>query len=130
MCLQAGRFSHLESERKAELRPILETANQVKEDFRQEASVPKVSSSLEQVTTRAEDLGAEFRQNVAFMRQTLPEAAVAQPTPVQPGAVPISAHQAEETPKVEVTLLLFVRAKFAELSAEIARVVDSADNTS
>ena len=88
-----GRFSRLEPEHKAEPRPVLETANQVKEDFRQEASVPKVSSSSEQVTTQAEDLGAEFRQNVA-MRQTLPEAAVPQPTPVQPRAVPISAHQA------------------------------------
>ena len=39
------QFFHLESECKAEPPPILETANRVKTDFRQEASVPKVSSS-------------------------------------------------------------------------------------
>ena len=58
----------------------------------------------------------EFRQNIAFMREMLPEAAVPQPVPVQPKAVPMSSHQAEETPKVEVPLSLFVKAKLAELS--------------
>ena len=72
----------------------------------------------------------EFRPNVAFMRQILPEAAVPQPTLVQPRAVPMSSHQAEETPKVEVPLLLFVKTKFAQLSAELAGVVNSAENAS
>ena len=72
-----GRYSRLESEW-----PVLETANRVKEIFRQEASAPKATSSSEQVTMRAEDPGAAFRQNVTFMRQTLPIAAVPQPTPV------------------------------------------------
>ena len=78
---------------------VLETANRVKEVFQQEASAPKASSSSEQAATQAEDPGAEFCENLVFMRQTPPEAAVTQPTPVQPTAVPMLSQQAEETPK-------------------------------
>ena len=41
----------------------------------------------------------------------------------------MSANQAEDTPKVEVPLSLFVKAKFAKLSAELAGCVDSTENT-
>ena len=128
--MSPDRYSRLELERTAEPRPVLETANRVKEVFQQEASAPKASCSSEQATTRAEDPGAEFYQNVAFMRQTLPIAVVPQPTPVQPRVVPMSTHQAEETPKVEVPLSLFVKAKFSELSDELAGVAYSAENAS
>ena len=79
---------------------------------------------------QADDPGSEFRQIVAFMRQTLLKAAVPQPTLAQPRAVPMSSHQAEETPKVEVPLSLFVKAKFSELSEERAGVAYSAENAS
>ena len=42
----------------------------------------------------------------------------------------MSAHQVEETPKIEVPLSLFVKAKFSELSEELAGVAYSADTTS
>ena len=66
----------------------------MKELFQQEAADPQVSSSLEQEITQYEHTGMEFCQNVIFMRQTLPEAAVPQPTLVQPMIVPISSQQA------------------------------------
>ena len=43
-------------------------------------------------------------------------------------AVPMSSHQADVTPKVEVPLSLFVKAKFAELSAKLAGCADSTEN--
>ena len=73
--MSPGRYSRLESERRVEPRPVLETANRVNEVFRQ-ASTPKASSSTEQATTQAEDPGAEFPENVVFMRQMLPIVAV------------------------------------------------------
>ena len=55
------------------------------------------------------------------MRETLPQEAVLKPAPVQSRAVPILVNKAEETPKeVEVTLSLFLKAKFDELSSELA----------
>ena len=63
-----------------------------------------------------------------FMSETLAEAAVPQPAPVQPKAVPMLSHQAEETPKVEVPLSLIVKVKFAELAAELAGFADMAEN--
>ena len=63
------------------------------------------------------------------MRQTPPEAAMPQPTPVQPRAGAMLS-QAEETPKVEAPFSLFVKAKFSELSDELAGVASSAENAS
>ena len=116
--------------------PVWETASLVQdstpmefelggETFRLEASVPKANSSSEQAAKRDEDPGAEFRQNVVFMRQTISEAAVPQPTPVQPKAVLMSALQAEEA-----SFSLFVNAKFSELSDELAGTTGSTKNTS
>ena len=65
-----------------------------------------------------------------FMRQTLPEEAVPQPTPIQPKAVAMSAQQAEETPKVEAPFSLYVKAKFSELSEKLVGVARSAENAS
>ena len=101
------RFSRLAGERKVEPWPVLETANQLKTDFQQEVLAPKVDNYKEQATTRVEDPGTEFHQNVAFM-STLPEVAVPQPAPVQPKAVPMSSQKAEETPKVEVGPLVHI----------------------
>ena len=64
------------------------------------------------------------------MRQTLPEAAVSQPTPVQPRAVPMSSQQSEEVPKVEASFSLLVKAKFSKLSDELAGVANSVENAS
>ena len=54
----------------------------------------------------------DLKQNMAFMCETLLKEAVLQPAPMQPKAVPMSASQAEETPKAEVPFSLFVNAKF------------------
>ena len=54
--------------------------------------------------------------------------AVLRPAPVQQKAVRMSANHAKETPKVEVPLSLFVKAKFTELLAEFAWCVDSTEN--
>ena len=59
------------------------------------------------------------------MRETLPKEAVPQSAPVQPKAVPMSTNQAAETPKVEVPLSLFVKAKFMQLSSELAGCADT-----
>ena len=67
-----------------EPRPVLETATRLKTDFRQDRAL-KATSSLEQAATRAEDPGAEIWQNVAFMRETLPQEAVPQPALVLQG---------------------------------------------
>ena len=91
------------------------------------SELPRLPVPRKQATTRAEDPGAEFRQNVAFMWETILEAAVPQPAPAQQKAVPMSANQAEETPKGEVPLSLFVKAKFTKLSAELAGCVDSSE---
>ena len=112
-------------ERTVEPRPVLETATRLKTDFRQEVCAPKATSSSEHAADRAEDPGAEFRQNVAFMRETLPQEVVSQPAPVQLKAVPMSTNQVEETPKVEVPLSLFVKAMFVELSSELAGCTDT-----
>ena len=61
----------------------------------------------------------EFRQNVTFMWETLQEAVVPQPAPVQQKAMLISSHQAKETPRVEVPLSLYVKVNFVKLSAEL-----------
>ena len=71
----------------------------------------------------------EYCQNVAYMREAHPEAAVPQHVPVQQKAVPMSSHQAEETRKVEVPLSLFIKAKFAEFLAELAGCTDLTKNT-
>ena len=55
--VQTEQFSRLAGERTGEPQPVLETANQLKTNFRQESQAPKVASSTEKVTTRAEDLG-------------------------------------------------------------------------
>ena len=62
------------------------------------------------------------------MRETLPKKAVPQPAPVQPKAVPMSANQAEETPKAEVPFSLFVKAKFVELSTKLAGCPETQDS--
>ena len=71
-----GRFLRLEAERSAESRPVLETATHLKADLRQEVHTPKATSSSEKVADRAEDPGADFRQNIAFMQETLPKEAM------------------------------------------------------
>ena len=72
----------------------------------------------------------EFKHNVTFMRETLPKEAVLQPAPVQPRAVhvPMSASQAKDPPKLEVPFSLFVKAKFVELSTELAGCADMLDS--
>ena len=68
-----GRFSRLAGERTVEPQSVLETAKRLKANFRQEVQAPKVASSSEQATARAEDPVAEFQQNIAFKRETLPQ---------------------------------------------------------
>ena len=125
--IEEGRFSCTEAERTFRARPVLEAANRLRADLRQEGSTPKVTGSLELATDRAEDPGVEFKHNIAFMRETLPKEAVPQPAPVQPRAVPMSVSQAE-TPKAEVPFSLFVKAKFIELSTELAGCLDTLDS--
>ena len=79
----------------------------------------KATGSSERAANWNKDLGAELKKDMAFMRETLPKEAVPQPAPVQPKAIPMSLSQVEETPKVEVPLSLFVKAKFCELSSEL-----------
>ena len=52
--ISPGHYSRLESERKAEPWPVLETANRIKETFRKEASTSKASSSSEQAAKKDE----------------------------------------------------------------------------
>ena len=106
------RFSQLEAERTVESPPVLEMANRMRADLRHEGHTSKADSSTEQTADRVEDPGADFKQNVAFMRETLLKETVPQPAPVQPKAVPMSASQADETPKVELPFCLFVKANF------------------
>ena len=73
----------------------------------------------------------EFRQNVAFMRETLPEAAVPQPNLPHYSrrlcqCLPI---RLKRPPKVDVPLSLCVKVKFTELLAELAGCFNSTENT-
>ena len=128
--LSPGCYSCLESDRKVEPRPVLATAKRVKEILRLEASASKASSSSEQAAKKDEEAGTEFRQSLLFMRQTLPEAAVPQLTPVQPRAVAMSAHHAEETSKLEPPFSVYVKEKFAELSDELVGGMTSSSENS
>ena len=55
-----ARFSWLAGEKTVEPRPVLETAKRLKTDFQQKVRAPKVTSSSEQATMRADDPDAEF----------------------------------------------------------------------
>ena len=65
---------------------------------------------------------------MALLRETLPKAAIPQPAPVQPRAVPMSTDQVEETPKAEVPFSTYVTDKFVELSNQLAGVPDTLDS--
>ena len=80
--MPTGHYSRLDGERNVEPLPILTTANHVKESVQRESSASKASSSQEQAAKKDEDAGVEFHQNLVFMRKTLPDEAVPQPTPL------------------------------------------------
>ena len=98
--------------------------------MRKDSNLSKASSSNEQAAKKDEDAGVELRQNLLFMRETLPVEAVPQPTPLEIKAVAMSVQQTEEAPKVEAPFSVFVRAKFAELSDKLVGGTGSGDNPS
>ena len=127
--IEEGRFSWTEAERTFEDRPVIDTATRLSADMHQETLVArKATGSSERAADRNEDLGAQFKKNVAFMCMTLPKEAVPYPVLVQLKAISMSSSQIEETPKVEVALSLFVKAKFGKLSCELGGSADASDS--